>query len=154
RAGDVGLAGELGAGRRKLLHGAIVESKLLQPPVRVLAAIAPRRAARPAHGEVDFSPGLIKLFADLRTRLGTAYHQNRALRQHARIAVGVGMKLHNVGRKTLSESRDIRLLIESRRNHHVARHEREAVISCDDVAAPAVIAPDPSDAAAVAHGKA
>jgi len=55
-----------------------VLAELLEPPVRVLAAITARRPASTTDGEVDFSTGLIKFLGNLCARLAASYYQHGA----------------------------------------------------------------------------
>src|SRR5262249_215985 len=116
-ARDMRLAGKLRPWRRQLVHGAIVDPELVRPPVCVLAALAPGRAAGTTYREIAPSPGLIELLADLSAGLGAADHQHRALRQRLRVAVGIGMNLQHPGGKIGGECRDVRRLIEARCNN-------------------------------------
>src|SRR5262249_41789776 len=77
-AGDVRLAGKLYARRWQLADFSIVLAHLREPPVRVLAAVAPRRPPGAACREIDLASRLIELFGNLRARLRAADDQHCA----------------------------------------------------------------------------
>src|SRR5215475_12191466 len=97
-AGDVRLAGKLRLRRRQLAYLPIVLAHPGEPPVRVLATVAPRRAPGPPRREKNFSPRFVKLFSDLRAGLRAADDQDGAGQELLWIAIGAGVKLLDVGR--------------------------------------------------------
>ena len=92
-AGDVRLAGKLRLRRRQLAYLPIVLAHPGEPPVRVLASVAPRRSPGATRREKNFSPRLVKFFGDLRAGLRAADDQDSAGQELLRIAIGVGVKL-------------------------------------------------------------
>src|SRR5262249_48345256 len=64
-AGDMRLAGKLCARRWQLADLSIVLAHPREPPVRVRAAVTPRRPPGAACGAIDLAPRLINLFSEL-----------------------------------------------------------------------------------------
>src|SRR5262245_28330730 len=125
-AGDVRLAGKLRLRRRQVTYFAVVLAHPGEPPVRILAAVAPRRPPSAAGREVDHSPGLIELLRDLCAGLRAADDEHGAGQKLLWIAICVGVKLVDLGWKLVSQLGNLRRLIEPRRHDDVARLDRLA----------------------------
>src|SRR5262249_35092607 len=106
---------------------------VVQPPVRVLATVAARRPASAAYGEINLPTCLIEFLSDLRAGLRASHHEHRSRPQLLRVAVGVGVDLHDVRWEIGAECGDLRFLIETRCHHHVARSNSLAALGCHNV---------------------
>src|SRR6516165_11878921 len=92
-AGNMRLARELRARRRQLADLPVVLAHPGKPPVRVLAAVAPRRPPGATRREKDLSTGLIELLGDLRAGLRAADDQDATGQELVRVAIVVRMEL-------------------------------------------------------------
>src|SRR5262249_51134727 len=88
-AGNMWLARELRARQRQPADLPVVLAHPGEPPVRVLAAVAPRRPPGATRREKDLSTGLIKLLGDLCAGLRAADDQDGAGQELLRVAIVV-----------------------------------------------------------------
>src|SRR6516165_7184080 len=85
---NVRLAAKFRVRGGKFVDGAVIVAKPREPPVGVLAAVATR-----------LSPGLVEFLRNLRAGLGAADDQHGPRQKLLRVAIAVGMKLLDSGRK-------------------------------------------------------
>src|SRR5262245_58286390 len=86
---DVRLSEELCPWRRQVVHGSIVETYLLRPPIGIFAAISPRHATSPSDRKIDLPSILIELLGNLATRLGASDYHHCSRRQALGIVIAV-----------------------------------------------------------------
>jgi hypothetical protein len=121
-----------------------------EPPVRVLAAVAPWRTAGAADGQKNLSSGFIKLFCDLRARLRAADDEHGAREKLLQVAIAVGVKLLDMRRKIAAESRDFWRLVKAGRHDDVASLDPLAAFDLDSVTVAFAVALDRNHTRAVA----
>src|SRR6516225_8810367 len=92
-AGDMRLARKFRPRRRQFADLPVILAHPRKPPVRVLAAVVPRRPPGATCREKDHSTGLIELLGDLRAGLRAADDQDGAGQELIRVAVIVRMEL-------------------------------------------------------------
>ncbi len=159
RAGEERIAGEPQGGGGQLLRGRGVESVLVavhaqlhQPVEDVPAAVPARRLRTGGYGQVDLAAGCQELLGDLAARLPRPHNQHGAVRQLARVAVIVGVKLQDVPGQLCGQRRDFRLLEAAGGQDHVAG--APGTLGGFDVERPAVRGGDAGDVRAGAHRRA
>ena len=105
--------------QRVLVHGHVVVVHVGQPVDHVAAPVEACTARCIAHGQVHLAAGQVQVFGDLRSGLARAHHQHGAIGQRLRVAVLLGMDLHDARRQALGQARDDGHVVAARGHDHL-----------------------------------
>ena len=105
------------------IHGHLMTARIHEPVDDVAAPVTTRQASCFAHAKMHLTARAVQIFHHLTTRLTTANHQDRAVRQLCGVSIVAGVQPQDVVGKLVAPCRYVRVLMGADGDDHIVRHE-------------------------------